>query len=430
MGAYFGSKLSPHIVKNPAGFLICKDVAIARTGTQKYLGREIGIDDRPNDIVTVYRVEEEVFNPKAMASFEGCPFTEEHPLDFVQPHNSDALVKGTVVNVHRGTEKDRDLLLADIIIYGKQEIDFVESKEKREISCGYECEYIPYKDGFKQVNIIGNHVALVSAGRAGQRVAIQDTAKVSLNNKNVERSKRMGYRIPRKSNVSDFVKAVGLKTLAADAEPEEVQEMVEGLVDEKHQAEKDAEPIVIEPEVEPDTHDEEIAELKEQIQNVKDAIYAMLDSDEEEIEEVVEDEETGVEALDELENELASDEDVLEQIEEVEEDDAGIEDIIEDEETCDEDEEEVEAAVTTDSILELARVIKPIIASVPDADKRKRMSDSLAKVLKKHAKKASDSSSNSYAKMLNRTKDSEIGQNVDLGKEIAKRYNPHYKEVK
>ena len=59
MGAYFGSKLSPHIMKNPAGFLICKDVAIARLGTQKYLGREIGVNDRPNDIITVYRTEEE-----------------------------------------------------------------------------------------------------------------------------------------------------------------------------------------------------------------------------------------------------------------------------------------------------------------------------------------------------------------------------------
>jgi len=426
LGAYFGSKLSPHIVKNPAGFLICKDVAIARTGTQQYLGREIGVSDRPNDIITVYRVEEEVFNPRAMASFEGCPFTEEHPMDFVQPNNSDALVKGTIVNVHRGTGNSRDLLLADIIIYGKQEIDFVESKEKREISCGYECEYVPYKDGFKQVNIIGNHVALVSAGRAGQRVAIQDTAKVSLDNKNIERSKRMGYRIPRKSNVSDFVKAVGLKTLAADAEPEEVQEMVEGLVDEKHQAEKDAEPIIIEPEVEPDTHDEEISELKEQIQNVKDAIYAMLDSDEEEVEEVAEDEETGVEALDELESEFISDEDMLEEVQSVEEDDEDINEIVEENDACDEDETEI----TTDSILELARVIKPIIASVPDVNKRKKMSDSLAKVLRKHAKKASDSSSNSYAKMLNRTKDSEIEQNIDLGKEIAKKYNPHYKEVK
>ena len=152
----------------------------------------------------------------------------------------------------------------------------------------------------------------------------------------------------------------------------------------------------------------------------------MLDSDEEEVEEeTVEDEETGVEALDELEEELCSDEDVLEQVESVEEEDEDVDDIIEAD-----DEDEVESEVTTDSILELARVIKPIIASIPDSYKRKKMSDSLAQVLRKHAKKANDSSNNSYAKMLNRTKDSEIEQTVDLGKEIAKKYNPHYKEVK
>ena len=44
MIAYYGSKLSPHMTETPEGFLICHDVKIARTGTQNYLAREIGLD--------------------------------------------------------------------------------------------------------------------------------------------------------------------------------------------------------------------------------------------------------------------------------------------------------------------------------------------------------------------------------------------------
>ena len=40
--AYFGSRISDHILKTPEGFLICKDVPIARTGTQQYRGCEFG----------------------------------------------------------------------------------------------------------------------------------------------------------------------------------------------------------------------------------------------------------------------------------------------------------------------------------------------------------------------------------------------------
>ena len=82
--------------------------------------------------------------------------------------------KGTITNVRRGVGRDSDLLLADIIVYNLAQIEEIESKQKREVSCGYECEYVPYKDGYAQKNIIGNHVALVNAGRAGSRVAIKD----------------------------------------------------------------------------------------------------------------------------------------------------------------------------------------------------------------------------------------------------------------
>lgn len=434
---YFGSKLSPHIIKTPAGFLICKDAAISRTGTQKYLAKEIGLENRGNDIVTVYRLEEDVFKPEAMASMAGAPLTLEHPSDWVNPQNASNLAKGTVTNIHRGSGKDSDLLFADIIVYDEQLINEIETKHRRELSVGYECSYIPYKDGYKQVDIVGNHVALVSAGRAGERVAIKDTAEnTNKNISNNERSKRMAYRIPRKSSITDFVNAVGLKTLAADAEPEEVQEMVEGLVDEKKKAECDEEPIVIEPDTEGMATDEDVEELKNQMAEIKDSIQSILngsaEDEDEEVEEEV-DEDEGMESLDsfiEGEEEEVEDEDLLEQVEEAS---ASPEEINEEVEDADEEEEvDEEETLTTDSIKELAAVLRPVVASITDTNKRKQVSDSLAEVFRKHRKQAKDASAkkSNYSKMLGKATDSAINEQEDLGMKIAKASNPHYKEVK
>ena len=67
--AHFGSKISPNMKRTPEDFLICYNVPIARTGVQKYLGKELGLNDRADEIIKVYRTEEEVFNPKTIASF-------------------------------------------------------------------------------------------------------------------------------------------------------------------------------------------------------------------------------------------------------------------------------------------------------------------------------------------------------------------------
>ena len=77
------------------------------------------------------------------------------------------------------------------------------------------------------------------------------------------------------------------------------------------------------------------------------------------------------------------------------------------------------------------RALKPIIASIPNDKKRKKVSDNLAKVLKKQIKKAEKKSTDSYSKIINSRKigDSNF-DSVDYGKEIAKKYNPHYKEDK
>ena len=57
-------------------------------------------------------------------------------------------------------------------------INEIRSGAKREISSGYECEYVEKDGKIYQRNIRGNHVALVQAGRAGNQVKIYDEKKV------------------------------------------------------------------------------------------------------------------------------------------------------------------------------------------------------------------------------------------------------------
>ena len=66
--------------------------------------------------------------------------------------------------------------MADLIIKDPGLASDVESGVLREVSCGYYCRFEPYLDGYRQTNLVGNHVAVVPRGRAGHSVAIKDHA--------------------------------------------------------------------------------------------------------------------------------------------------------------------------------------------------------------------------------------------------------------
>lgn len=170
---YFGSKISENLSHTPEGFLIARNVPIARTGVQMYLARELGLTDGdPERQIKVYRLPEDVFDPAAVASFEGKDVTDGHPTEAVTPANFAAYSKGHAERIHR----DGDYLAADLVVKDPVLMSEVENRVKREVSCGYGCDYVPYKDGYKQTNIRGNHVAVVPQGRAGREVAIKDSA--------------------------------------------------------------------------------------------------------------------------------------------------------------------------------------------------------------------------------------------------------------
>ena len=206
---YYGTQLSPHMDKTPEGYLICRDVPIARTGTQEYLAGELQLDGDPRRVVKVNRYPEDVFEPAALASFEGKDVTQGHPPENVGSENFSSYTKGHVQNVRR----DGDHIIADLIIKDANLVSEVWNGVTREVSCGYLCIYVPDGDGYKQQNIRGNHVAVVPRGRAGAAVSIKDAAKAQ---------KGRNY-------MSKFTEAI-LNALGFAAQEAETKEEVQALV--------------------------------------------------------------------------------------------------------------------------------------------------------------------------------------------------------
>ena len=213
---YVSERLSEHIGETPEGFLICKDVPLTRIGEFDYTAAEVPVEGGLDGVVKIQRDEDEVFSERAIASFEGKPLVINHPDGIVTPENWKKLSHGYVQNVHRGDGEMEDMLLGDILVTTKEAIDLVKSG-LREVSLGYDAEYEQIERGRgRQSNIVGNHVALVTKGRAGSRCAIQDEDSVNNNtiisreDVNTMRPKELFKRIFPKSRFADSLEDADL----------------------------------------------------------------------------------------------------------------------------------------------------------------------------------------------------------------------------
>ena len=160
----------------PQGYLWCRDVPLARTGTMDYGVGEVPIAAAPGvRSIVVERTPDEVFSPAAIASFRGMPLTDDHPDDFLTAANHRAHSIGEIHDPRRGEGEHADCLVADLLVKDADAIGLIKSGRKREVSCGYDADYADIRPGYgRQINIRGNHVSLVDAGRAGPRCAIRD----------------------------------------------------------------------------------------------------------------------------------------------------------------------------------------------------------------------------------------------------------------
>ncbi|MDC5430809.1 DUF2213 domain-containing protein [Acinetobacter baumannii] len=159
----------------PEGYLLCRDVPIARIGTLMYADGEVPVTADNTGLIIIYRGEDVLFDPITIASAEGKPVTDDHPADWVTPDNWKELSKGFVKDVRRGEDGDSDYLVADILVTDKETIQKV-LDGKVEISLGYDADYVETSKGKGlQSNIRVNHIALVEKGRCGSRCSIGDS---------------------------------------------------------------------------------------------------------------------------------------------------------------------------------------------------------------------------------------------------------------
>ncbi len=162
------------------GFLVIEKARIARTGIQDYFAGELGLTDRDHmDIVKVLRPAEEVFKDESMKTFANKPITNTHPEGGII--NSSNAKTFTVGFTGSSVTRDGDFLIADLTITDIHMIEDIEAGRKQ-ISNGYRSGLVETKDEgaeFKQIDIKGNHIAIVDTGRCGPACKVTDEDNIN-----------------------------------------------------------------------------------------------------------------------------------------------------------------------------------------------------------------------------------------------------------
>lgn len=385
---YYGTEISPNQIETAEGFLICKNVPIARTGMQEYTARDLMLDGDPERMIKVNRYEADVFEPAAMASFEGKPVTDGHPPEEVEPANFASYAKGHIQRVRR----EGDFMVADLYINDPILINDVRNGIKREVSCGYICEYTADGDGYKQSKIRGNHVAVVPRGRAGHEVAIKDESPVK------------GGDIMGKFT-KELLKVFG--TATKDASSEEIDKMAATTA-----AVLDAAPAEMAPEAEPTANDAQDVMVERAPKG--DDLGTKLDEAISLLHELVKKET-------EEEKKLTDESDLDEMIEKL----SGGEEI-EKEDAVTIPAEEMEDACRNMDAVEILRRVRPAVAAIKDKNDRARVTDALISSIR----------GNDVEAILSATKDAAMKnansnnpqKAVEEQQKLYNSRNPHKKE--
>lgn len=165
----------------PEGYLDVR-ARISRTGIQEYYAVELGdlfSDYEPFAIINVFRPADEVFSEASLASFAKKPITVDHPWEGVNASNHKDLAVGFA-----GEKMERDgiFMAGTLRITNADAVNRVQRGEG-ELSAGYNSditredgtfEGTPYQAVMRK--ILGNHIALVDAGRCGPLCRVGDRA--------------------------------------------------------------------------------------------------------------------------------------------------------------------------------------------------------------------------------------------------------------
>ena len=157
--------------RTPQGFLKIP-AYLTRVGVLEYRRAD-------GSVVRELRPRDEVMRARSLATLSAAPVTDLHPTQMVTPKNVRELSIGHVSDEVRA---DGAMVAAHVTIQEAGAIAAVESGQRRELSCGYQCridatpgvyEGQPYDQ--VQRDITYNHVAIGPRnwGRAGRDVALR-----------------------------------------------------------------------------------------------------------------------------------------------------------------------------------------------------------------------------------------------------------------
>ena len=249
-------KLSTERKYTDEGFLSVP-ARISRIGIQEYRAVEMGLSDRdPNDIIRVYRPEEEVFNQDSLDSFTNKPVTNNHPPELVNTNNSRNYTVG--LSGHEAM-KDGMFVKTSLTVTDSDAIKAIESG-KVELSNGYtaDIDWTPgvTQDGEEfdavQRNIKGNHIAIVERGRAGPSCRVAD-------------------------NLPDIEDEVTMPKITIDGVDYEVSEQAAQAVGKLQSALNDAESEAQKNAEDLKEKEDEMEEVKKEAKKTEDSLQAKLD---------------------------------------------------------------------------------------------------------------------------------------------------------
>ena len=159
------------------GFWFIPHNPISKVGIFDYLGSSISEECEPNKVYKVFRPGDTL-----LAS---VPTWDNPPKPFINDHEmlgegfskiDDRPVQGVISN----PQYEDGVLYADITVYSEALKDSIENG-KKELSLGYFCKFEKQPGTYEgenydyvQTNMVGNHIALVDAGRCGSDVKVFD----------------------------------------------------------------------------------------------------------------------------------------------------------------------------------------------------------------------------------------------------------------
>lgn len=245
-------------IKDGNGWVEIKGNPLSKEGVFDYSGAQISDQLIPDKIYKVYRPAQELSTQECMESFKLIPWTDEHAM--LGEYYTDPGYKGIEGVIGEEIYFEEGYLKGNIKVFTQKLANLIE-KGKKELSIGYNCVYDIVSGVFNgqkydviQRNIRGNHIALVNEGRSGSDVSVLDQFKFTIDTKGFDMTEEVMQEavVESPAQIEDMEKEVSIVMVS------EAVAQLAGAV----------------------------KGLKEQVEAMK-AVPAEMDTNDEEIEEVV-----------------------------------------------------------------------------------------------------------------------------------------------